>query len=310
MRVTASTFSNTLVDQLNRLAVRQYGLQNQAATGQKVSLPEDNPSAIRRILDMQAEASTLAQYRSNIDRHQELANATYNTIKALKTLSDRAGEIATSVDDLKSRDELNVLATEINELVRQGVQLANSSNRGDYLFGGTRTDLAPFVIAEDASGLITGVTYQGNTTLAESEISENETFTAQTLGANTTGSGPRGLITDSRSGADFFNHLIALRDHLLSGDTDAIATDRVNLATDEDNFIIQMGTNGAIQARLETAKAVATSRSESVSNLISREVDADLAQTIVRLNETQTAHQAALQSGGTILNRSLLDFLR
>lgn len=310
MRVTASTFSNSLVDQLNRLAIRQYGLQNQAATGQKVALPEDNPGAIRRILDMQAEAGTLAQFRSNIDRHQELAGATYNSIKALKTLSDRAGEIATSVDDLKSRDELNVLATEINELIRQGVQLANSSNRGDYLFAGTRTDQPPFVITEDANGLVTGVAYQGNTTLAESEISENETITAQTLGANTTGAGPRGLITDARSGADFFNHLVALRDHLLAGDTAAVAGDRANLAADEDNIIIHLGTNGAVQARLETAKAVATSRSESVANLISKEVDADLAQTLVRLNETQTAYQAALQSGGTILNRSLLDFLR
>ena len=33
---------------------------------------------------------------------------------------------------------------------------------------------------------------------------------------------PRGLITDSRFGADFFNHLISLQDHLLAGDSAAI----------------------------------------------------------------------------------------
>ena len=65
MRVTASTFSNTLVDQLNRLAVRQYGLQNQAATGQKVSLPEDNPSAIRRILDLTNDPAAILRRKVN-----------------------------------------------------------------------------------------------------------------------------------------------------------------------------------------------------------------------------------------------------
>ncbi len=310
MRVTANTFPNSLVDQLNRLAVRQYRLQNQAATGQKLTLPEDDPTAMRRVLDMQAESSTLAQYRRNIDRHQELAEASFASITSLKKIVDRASEIATLADELRSPDELRIFANEINELIRQGVQLANSTNRGDFLFSGTRTNQPPFVLAQDSSGLITGVTYQGNTDLPESEIAAGETLTAQMLGANTTAAGPRGLITDSRVGADFFNHLITLRDHLQAGDVAAVATDRVGLAADEENLIFQMGTNGAIQARLETTKAIALTRGQSIETLVSREADADLAQTLVRLNETQTAYQAALQSGGTILNRSLLDFLR
>jgi flagellin-like hook-associated protein FlgL len=71
-----------------------------------------------------------------------------------------------------------------------------------------------------------------------------------------------------------------------------------------------MGTNGAVQARLETTASIHNSRSQSLETLTSREADADFAQTLVRLNEVQTAYQAALQSGGSILNRSLLDFLR
>ncbi len=193
MRVTANTFTNSLVDQLSRLANRQYRLQNQAATGQQLTLPEDDPSAMRRVLDMQAEAGTVAQYQRNIERHQELATASFTSIKAIKKLSDRAGEIATLADDLKSPEQLQIYADEVNELIRQGVQLANSRNRGDSLFGGTVTNQVPFVMTQDAAGLVTSVTYQGNTSLPASEISEAETVSAQTLGANTSGSGPRGL---------------------------------------------------------------------------------------------------------------------
>ena len=309
MRVTANTFPNSLIDQLNRLANRQNNLQTQAATGQKLTLPEDDPTAMRRVLDMQAEASSVFQYSRNIDRHQEIANASFAAFKGLKTVSDRAGEIATLADGLKSPAELAILADEVNELIRQAAQVANGQNRGDYLFAGTRNDAAPFTLTTDANGQITAVTYGGNTETAESEIAQNVTLSSQTLGANSTGSGPRGLITDPRVGADFFNHLITLRDNLRAGNLNAIATDRTNLSNDEENLIFHMGTNGAIQARLETTKAIGSTRSQNLEKLVSSESDADLSQTIVRLNEVQTAYQAALQSAGTILNRSLLDYL-
>jgi flagellar hook-associated protein 3 FlgL len=310
MRVTANTFPNSLIDQLNRLATRQYRLQNQAATGQKLSRPEDDPTAMRRVMDMQAEAAHVSQYQRNIQRHQETSTASFAAFKALKKISDRASEIATLADGLKSPDQLQILADEINELIRQGVQVANTQNRGDYLFAGTRTDLQPFSITQDPNGLVTAVTYQGNTDTSASEIAQNVTLDSQTLGANTSGSGSRGLITDSRSGADLFNHLISLRDNLRANHLNGIATNRTQLAQDEDNLIFHLGTSGAIQARLEATLSIAKNRSQSLETLVSRESDADLSQTLVRLSEVQTAYQAALQSGGTILNKSLLDFLR
>jgi len=311
MRVTANTFPNSLINQLTSLSTRQNKLQNQAATGQLVQLPEDDPVAMRRILDLQAEGKTVGQYQRNIDRHQELAVASFSSIKALKSVSDRAREVSISADGLKSRDELNIYAKEFTELIKSAVQTANAKNRSDYLFGGTLNDQPPFVMTTDADGNVTGVTYQGNTTLAESEIASGVTLSAQNIGENTSGSGPRGLIADSRAGADFFNHLISLQNNLLSGNVAAIeSTDRVNLGQDEDNFLFHLGNNGAIQSRLEATAAMATQRTDTLESLVSKEADADLAQTLVRLNQTQTAYQAALQSAGKILNSSLLDYLR
>jgi flagellar hook-associated protein 3 FlgL len=311
MRITASTFPNSLIDQLQRLAIRQNTLQQQAVTGQKLTTPDDDPVAMRRVMDMQVDGRSVDQYLRNISRNQELAMASFAPLKALKSVVDRASEIATLADELKSPEELRAYAAEVNELIQQAVQLMNSQNRGDYIFGGTRADAPPFVMTRDGNGQVTDVTYSGNTTLAENEIASGVTLTAQSLGANSSGTGPRGVVTDSRVGADLFNHLISLRDHLLAGDAEAIATtDRAHLAKDEDNLIFHLGTNGAIQSRLETVKGIMTSRRESTEALISKEADADLAETLVRLSEVQTAYQAALQSGGSILNRSLLDYLR
>lgn len=311
MRVSSNTFPDSLLAQLNRLTERQNHLQTQVATGQRIEWPEDDPVSMRRVLDMQAESRTTAQYQRNIARHQELAKATFEGIKELKKVSDRAREISIAADDLKSPAELAIYGREVTELLKQAVQTANTRNRGDYLFAGTRTDQPPFVLTTDANGVVTSVTYQGNTNLAESEIASGITLSTQAVGVNTSGAGSRGLLGDSRVGADLFNHLIALQNDLLSGNTAAIeSTDRGALASDDDNFLYHLGNNGAVQSRLETATALATQRTDALEGLVSKEADADLAQTLVRLNQTQTAYEAALQSAGKMLSASLLDYLR
>ena len=311
MRVTANTFTDGLINQLNQLSVRQNRYQLQAASGQRVKLPEDDPVAMRRVLSLQAEGKTAAQHQDNIARQKELANASFNAIKGIKTVSNRAREIAIAADSLKSPDELKLYGKEITELIKQAVQAANTTNRGDYLFAGTKSDQPPFVVTVDGNNVVTGVTYQGNTEVAESEIISGVTLGVQSIGENTSGSGPRGLITDSRVGADFLNHLIDLQNHLLAGDANSVATiDRVTLAKDEDNLLYHLGSNGAVQANLEATLSSVKQRGEDVQALISREVDADFAQTLLHLNQTQTAYQAALQSAGKVLGTSLLDYLR
>ena len=140
MRVTANTFPNSLLHQVTSLSQRQNKLQTQAVTGQRVQLPEDDPVSMRRILDMQAESKSVGQYQRNISRHQELATASFNSMKALKNISDRVRELSISADGLKSQDELNLYAKEVTELIKQAVQTANTENRGDYLFSGTLSD--------------------------------------------------------------------------------------------------------------------------------------------------------------------------
>ena len=313
MRLAFNTFPNSLVTQLNALRLQQTQLQNQAATGRRISQVDDDPAAMQRVLQAQAQDARVGQYRSNITALQERATASYNSIQGLHTISTRAGEIATLADGTKSPAELQVYAQEVSQLIQQGVQLMNSKFQGEYLFGGTLSDKPPFVATTDASGNVTAVTYQGNDTVSSAEIAAGSTLSVQNPGANTSGSGPVGLITDSRTGADFFNHLIALQNDLQSGDVTAISSsDFPALSKDEDNITLQMGYNGVTQAHLEAADSIAAAQSSSLTQAISQDATVDLAQTLTQLSATQTAYQAALQSGAGLLNESqtILDYLQ
>lgn len=311
MRVTSNGYAELLSRQLNTLAGRQYRLQNQVATGQRVSLPEEDAAAVQRALGLRAQESRLTQFRQNITSLQERATAAYHSLRAVQTVSNRAGELATLADGTRSREELQTYAVEVSQLIQQAAQVLNNKHREGYLFGGTSTGAAPFTVTTDAEGFVTGVSYSGNARAAEAEIDSGAAMTVDVPGENTTGAGPRGLVADARSGADFFNHLIALQDHLRTGNTGAIAdADRAALRRDEDNFIYHLGSNGAIQTRLEAAASAAGARMLALREGMTNETGADLTESIVQLSRAQTAYQAALSSGAGILKMSLMDYLR
>jgi len=311
MRVATNQFSNSLINQLGKLSTRQERLHSEAASGKRLQSVADDPVATRRLLDLQAESGAVAQYQKNIGRLQDSANAGYSSLRSVQKISGRAGEIATLADGLKTPEQLRTYATEVNKLIDQAVSELNRKQGDSYLFGGTRTDQPPFTVEKDANGQITAVTFEGNTAGNPSEIAAGVALTANVPGANSSGEGARGLVADSRHGADFFGHLISLRDNLLAGNTQAIAdTSRAELAADEDNLLYHLGEYGATLSQLETANASAAHLKGELMGETSRTADADLAETLVRLNETQTAYQATLQSASKLMNLSLMDYLR
>ena len=129
MRVTSNSFPNALQYQLESLATKQARLQSQAATGQRFRTPSEDPRATRKVLELQQETRRLNQYNENIDLSSEKLNSVYGAIQALKKVSDRAGELAAMVDDMKSKDQLAAYRQEVNQLIEQSVQIGNTNNQ-------------------------------------------------------------------------------------------------------------------------------------------------------------------------------------
>jgi flagellar hook-associated protein 3 FlgL len=310
MRVTNHSYTENLVANFHSIARRQIHLQNQVATGQRIQNAADDPLASQQVLQLRDESVANAQFRKNIGVHEEFATVTHGLMRNLQKVLDRAQEIAFTVDELDSPEDLKSYATEIDSLLEHAVQLANSQHRGEFLLAGTRSNTTPFTATEDPSGKITAVSFVGTNTTAESEIAPGALVSSRVPGENRA-SGERGLIADVQSGADLFAHLISLRDQLASGDLDAIRnTTRGQLQADEENVLFHMAQNGALQSRLESSLASAKDQDAALEQGISDRADADLPATIVRLNQQQTNFQAALQSASSIMNLSLLNFLR
>ena len=68
--------------------------------------------------------------------------------------------------------------------------------------------------------------------------------------------------------------------------------------------------HGAIEMRIEINQSQQSARGDDLEKLVSNEVDSDLPSAIVKLNQTNVAYQAALQSAANIMNLSLLDYIK
>ncbi len=311
MQVSTTSFSNNFLYEIGQLQSQQTTLQSETTTGLSVTLPEDNPAAMNQVLNLQSEASAGTQYQSNIAQVQNTASTSSDALNSLQSLVEQAGEIATGATGVSSSSTLSSDATQVGQLIQQALQIANTQDaQGNYIFGGTDTSAPPFSATTDSSGNVTAVAYNGNTSVAETEIAPGLTVSAQTPGENNTGSGAEGVFADSRTGADLFSHLISLQQDLQSGNTSAISsTETPSLTKDEFNVVTQISGNAVLQSTLQAAGTVAQQQVTNEDSQMSDDTSANLAETLTQLSQTQTAYQAALESGTMIMGLSMMEYL-
>jgi len=298
MRVTTNSNDSQMLAQIQKLSALQTRLQTQVSTGQRIFQPEDDPAAMGRVLALETERNQLTQFASNTTYALDVSQASFSGLSAIKKLSDRAGELSTLGAGEMNPDALKTNATEVNQLIEQGMQLANSQLRNNYLFAGTAVDSPPFVATRDASGNITGVSYAGNVTQAGVQITSTASIAPGTSGAT------------NQQLADFLNHLVQMRDALNTGVSTNVSAVQPALVTDENNLVSALSEHGAVQMRIEISQSQQQDRMGNIDKLVSSETDVDLPASITLLNQASVAYQAALQSSTKIMGMSLLDYLQ
>ncbi len=132
-------------------------LQKQLATLKKYSNLSENPSAISRALELQSAIAANDDYKENGEnavallKHAEGAlDQVLNAAKAIRTLVIQAG------DGALSKSDREIIAKQIEANRQTILDALNTKVAGQYLFGGTSTAEAPFVLNADGS-----LTYRG-----------------------------------------------------------------------------------------------------------------------------------------------------
>lgn len=297
MRIATNSVNDSIVRQIQDLATRQARLREQVGTGQRLSRPADDAPAAGRVLNYQSTARRAAQYLRNADRALELSQASYATLTQVKTVADRAGELAILGQGATSAEARAAYAAEVNQLLEQLLQLGNARLGSDHLFAGTALDAPAFTAVRDASGNITAAVYAGDAATLLIPLGDGASLA------------PLSPVATNEAVGDCLNRLVALRDALAAGDTTALGAAQAGLSAVEDTLVSALAEQGAVQLRIEVNRAQQQALADRTGELIAGETGVDLPQAVVRLNEVMTAYEAALGSSAKVLRLSLLDYL-
>lgn len=298
MRIATNTVQETIVRQIQQLGAQTSKLQNQVATGQRILSADEDPAATARILNHQSELRRVDQFDDNATRAIEISQATFAGLSDVKEISDRASELATLGRSPTGPEALGAYSAEVNQLIEQLLQVGNTRLGNDHLFAGTAVDTPPYTATRDASGNVTSVAYAGNASVASIPLSEVASVS------------PSSSPDTNLAIRDLLNQLVSLRDALSANDSAGIATTQSDLINGEDALVTALAATGAVQTRIEVNRAQQQGRGDSLVELIGRETSVDLPDAIVRLNQSQVAYQASLQSAANIMKLSLLDYIR
>jgi flagellar hook-associated protein 3 FlgL len=193
-------------------------------------------------------------------------------------------------------------AAEVNQLIDQIKQDANSQYNGQYIFSGAATSTQPYQAgSNDAyagdTGQVTRAIGPGTSVAVNGNLSA-VLGTGQTVAGQPAGDG------------QLLNTLRNIADAMQSGNSSALSGSGLSQLDTNLNSLTGLTAGvGATTDRLQMAASRIQSLQASDTQVLSNTQDADMAQTEVDFSTEQAALTAALQAGAHIVQQSLMDFL-
>jgi flagellar hook-associated protein 3 FlgL len=291
MRVTAGMSQRHVLADLRRVQERLATAQSQVSSGKRIEKPSDDPLGAERAMRLNDQLETTGAYRTAVDESRSWLDATDSALSSLSEVVQHVRELTLQAANGSTSDAgRQSIKAQIDQLTEEAKNTLNSAYDGRYIFSGTATDTAPYSAA-------TGDAYQGDASPVVRQI------------------GPGVSVQVNVTGDDVLSGLLptlrAISAHLASNDTASLGTgDLQAIDAGFDNLTAKRGAIGAVTNRVDAAGSRLDDTTDITTAYLSKTQDADLPQALTDLSAQQTALQAALRGGATLIQQSLMDFLQ
>ncbi|OAT81552.1 flagellar hook-associated protein FlgL [Bacillus sp. MKU004] len=301
MRVTQSMLTNNSMRNLSSSYARMGQLQDQLATGKKITKPSDDPVVAMKGMFYRSNLTGIEQYKRNLselylwmDNSEagiDQANQGLQRVREL-TLQGKNGTL--------SEEDKKAVAVEIEQIKADLVGVAETKVAGRYIFHGTDVGNSPIKDGNPADGSAPQVA--DNLTSAVIGNYNVEVSQGVSLKANVN---PGNVFSQK-----LFDTVHNIQKALESGDTDALDTELGNLDDVMETLSAERSELGARYNRLEMIDDRLGQQEVVANRILSDNEDADIERVITDLKTQESVHRAALGVGARIIQPTLMDFLR
>lgn len=308
MRITNRMLGQNVVNNINRNLEYMYRVQEQMSTGKRVNRPSDDPIVVARVLAFKTSIAANDQYKKNMEDAKGWIDASESALGMATDVLQRARELAVyGANGTMPEESMQALGEEVEQLLDEMVQVANTSYGGRYLFGGTYTTDTPFVRESDPANPDFPVKYNGNTGEQNWEIAPGVVIPVNENGSKVF----MEAVDDGAGGKlSLFELLSDLSGALKSGDYGQVEASLGKFDQAVDHLLNIRAALGAKSNRMEMAMSRLDDTQIGLTTTMSKLEDVDLAETVMNYKNRENVYRASLATGAMVLQPSLIDYLR
>lgn len=298
MRISTSLLYQRGVNAIEDQQTKLSATQEQLATGERLKQPADDPFASTRIVAIDEQTNTLAQYSRNADFAKTRLELEETSISSSINMLQRVRELAIQgLNGTMSAEDREAISFEVFELADAILQMSNSTDAsGDYIFSGNKTNDEAFI--DDGAG---GYTFNGDQGQRQVQIGTNREVTT----------GDSGFEVFSNLGSVTSDNVMgivwAFADGLAQDNIDPDSLADIDLAIE--NLSRVRSSVGARINTIDSEKSSIESISLSLETNRSELADLDYADAVSRFQQQLAGLQAAQQSFVQVQNLSLFNFI-
>jgi flagellar hook-associated protein 3 FlgL len=301
MRVTQSMLTNNSMRNLSSSYARMGQLQDQLATGKKITKPSDDPVVAMKGMFYRSNLTSIEQYKRNLSElYLWMDNSEAGIDQANQGLQRVRELTLQGMNGTLSEEDKKAVAVEIEQIKKDLVGVAETKVAGRYIFHGTDIGNSPIKNGNPAEG--TAPQVADNLTSAVIGSYNVEVSQGVSLKANVN---PGNVFSQK-----LFDTVHNIQKALESGDTDALDTELGNLDDVMETLSAERSELGARYNRLEMIDDRLVQQEVVANRILSDNEDADIERVITDLKTQESVHRAALGVGARIIQPTLMDFLR
>ena len=301
MRITSNMIAAQQMTALQSNIALLQQANERVTTGKRINQASDDPAASMSVMNAGSALRALEQYQNNVKRASNRINLEDQVLSQIGDLITRAKELAVAQSSATASDSTRKIANdEVRQLFQQVVDLGNTKFGSEYLFGGDKSDAAPFAATGSAGTLdYTTTTPQGQRSI---NIGDGQT------------------IAPTHDGKQVFidtGVLDAMKDlaHALDPSSPTygnagISAAMATLDTAFDAVQGVVGDTGAMGTRLDTAGQNLDALKSNLTTFKSDLEEIDVETAMTELTNRQIAYQAALLATAKVTGLSLVDYLK
>lgn len=281
---------------INKSTTRLDKLTQQLSSGQKIDRPSDDPGALAQIMTYQKSLKEIEQYGENINMAKGWLNATDIAYGQMTDIVQRINELALSAaNGVWAPSEREFMAAEVDQLIQEFGQVANTEFNGKYIFGLTDYNVKPFADDFTASS-------PANNLAWEIEIGPNVNIELQNDAED--------LFLAVAPQRELFQKLTDLSASIRSGSSAGLQQGLADIEDARTSVLDARAKVGVKSNRLDMLEARYSEEKLNLTSMLSEVGDTDVAEAMMQYKIQETVYESALSAGARIMQIRLLDYLR